>query len=78
MHKSQEMNVAKGEGWRFCVQESWWIKREEGSERADRLRGFAVWLWENRSSRRHLGAELLVTHSVCPRCAGAGLLTITQ
>ena len=52
---------------------SLWFRREETSERADRLRGLATWA---RSSGKHLATELLVTCNVGRRCVGVMLLTI--
>lgn len=79
LHTSEEVDVAKGNGWLLYTQESLWFRREEGGERAGRLPGeLAVWGWENRSSGKHLATDPLATCNGCLRCAGAVLLTKTQ
>lgn len=63
--------VAKGKGWRCCAWEGLWFWREWGAEGADRprcsLSGSGKTPWH----------ELLAAGSVCLRCAGAVLLTVT-
>lgn len=60
LHKSEEVDVTEGKGWRFCAQKSWWFLEGgrfwEGSEAS----GACSLGLGKQGGGKHLGTELLV------------------